>query len=88
MSDHRKRPRDFSQAATLDFKRDHSNSKGTSTLLSDRQQDGNGHPTVIASVYDALLGFNGLHCHGTDRAGSWRRKGLGLPFHATHHRSK
>jgi hypothetical protein len=29
MSDHRKRPRDFSQAATLDFKRDHSNSKGT-----------------------------------------------------------
>ena len=30
---HRKRPRDFSQSATLDFKRDHSNSKGASTRL-------------------------------------------------------
>ena len=29
MSDHRKRPRDFSQAATLDFKRDHSILRGS-----------------------------------------------------------
>ena len=88
MSDHRKRPRDFSQAATLDFKRDHSNSKGTSTLLSDRQHDGDDHPTVFAPVNDALLGFNGLHRHGTDWASFRRYMGIGLPFHATHHRSK
>jgi hypothetical protein len=39
-------------------------------------------------VNDALLGFNGLHRHGTDWASFRRYMGIGLPFHATHHRSK
>jgi hypothetical protein len=48
MSDHRKRPRDFSQAATLDFKRDQWGSKGASTgrwvelLATEKKEAANG----------------------------------------------
>ena len=48
MSDHHKRPRDFSQAATLDFKRDQWGSKGASTgrwvelLATEKKEAANG----------------------------------------------
>jgi len=58
------------------------------SVLCDRQNDGDDHPTVFVPVNDALLALSGLHRDGTDWAGLRRYKRFGLLLHTTYDRAK
>ena len=63
------------------FEMKEATNRGGLFVLSDRQHDGDDHPTIFAPENDAFLGLSTLHRYGTDWAGFRRSKGNGLLLH-------